>query len=400
MVSEVGGESWWLGAMGKKRRNGRTDLTTKQFVGKDGELLEPSFKAGSGATKGFTVASLGTGHSDSEEEDPSLSQGESEEEQVAIAADDDADDEEAAEARRELALEVAAVRQIHAERAAANGQTLSSDEEDEGDAAQRPASGYRQPRKYDKQGIERALESVIQRAPSGKRPGLVEMMTVTGDNTVQEIVTDVHDDLQREAAFYDSTLKGVKTAFERLDSLGMDYLRPDDYYAEMLKSDEHMSKVKDKLLFEKEKITEKEEKRKQRDNKRLGKKVQAEREQQKAIKKKSDLNSIKQWRADRKNKRGDEGGAGGEAGLNEALSGTYQKAKAEAKKSAKDAKFGFGGMKRKQKSNNRDSVDDMSQYSGRSNKRLPKGIKGPKNTALGKGNVRKKRAGKNKRQGR
>ena len=83
------------------------------------------------------------------------------------------------------------------------------------------------------------------------------MMTVTGEIAVGDIVTDVHDDLQREAAFYDSTLKGVKTAFERLDSLGMDYLRPDDYYAEMLKSDEHMSKVKDKLLLEKERITEK-----------------------------------------------------------------------------------------------------------------------------------------------
>jgi rRNA-processing protein EBP2 len=387
--------------MGKKRRgNGRTDLTTKQFVGKDGELLDPTFKAGSGATKGFTVASLATGQSDSEEDDPSLSHEESENEDGMFAADDDADDEEAAEARRELALEVAAVRQIHAERAAANGQTLSSDDEEEEGAGDRAMSGYRQPRKYDKQGIERALESAIQRAPSGKRPGLVEMMTVTGDTAIQEIVADVHDDLQREAAFYDGTLKGIKAAFGRLDALGMDYLRPEDYYAEMLKSDEHMSKVKDKLLFEKDKIVEKEDKRKQRDNKRLGKKVQAEREQQKAIKKKSDLNSIKQWRSDRKNQRGGDGGAGGEAGLNEALSGTYQKAKAEAKKSAKDAKFGFGGMKRKQKSNNRDSTDDMSQYSGRKNKSLPKGVKGPKNTALGKGNVRKKRPGKNKRQGR
>jgi rRNA-processing protein EBP2 len=391
--------------MGKKRRNGRTDLTTKKFVGKDGELLDTTFKPGTGAAKGFTVASMGTGQSDSEEEDPSLSHEESEDEEDAgatemfMAADDDADDEEAAEARRELALEVAAVRQIHAERAAANGQTVSDGEDDE-DGDQRPASGYRQPKKYDRQGVERALEILIQRAPSGKRPGLVEMMTVTGEIAVGDIVTDVHDDLQREAAFYDSTLKGVKTAFERLDSLGMDYLRPDDYYAEMLKSDEHMSKVKDKLLLEKERITEKEQKRKARDNQKLGKKVQAEREQQKAIKKKSDLNAIKQWRSDRKNNRGDDGGAGGEAGLNEALAGTYQKAKAEAKKSAKDAKFGFGGMKRKQKSNNRASTDDMSQYSGRNNKALPKGVKGPKNTALGKGNVRKKRPGKNKRQGR
>ena len=62
-------------------------------------------------------------------------------------------------------------------------------------------------------------------------------------------------------------------------------------------------------------------------------------------------------------------------------------------------------MKRKQKGNNRESTDDMSQYSGRKNKALPKGMSkggpgGPKNSAIGKGNVRKKRAGKSKRQGR
>ena len=146
------------------------------------------------------------------------------------------------------------------------------------------------------------------------------------------------------------------------------------------------------LLFEKGRISEKEAKRKQRDNRKLGKKVQAEREQQKAKKKKSDLNAIKQWRADRKS-----GGAGGEKGLASALAGSYQRS---AKSSAKDAKFGYGGMKRKQKSNDRASTDDMSQYSGRKNKALPRGMKKPRNTAMAKGNVRKKRAGKNRRQGR
>jgi|EP01046_Picozoa_sp_COSAG06_P022587 rRNA-processing protein EBP2 len=395
--------------MGKKRRNGRTDVLTKQFVGKSGELVDPTFREGTGAAKGFTVASMGTGHSESEEEaeDPQLSHEESEDEDddaataMYGAGDGGSDDEDAEEARRELALEMAAVRQIHADRAAANGEAAGDDDDDDDEEEEEgPSSGYRQPRKYDRQGLDSALERVIQRAPSGKRPGFVEMMTVTGATAVQDVVTDVHDDLQREAAFYDNCLKGVKTAFGKLDALKLDYLRPDDYYAEMLKSDEHMSKVKEKLLFEKEKIGEKEAKRKLRDNQKLGKKVQAEREQQKAIKKKSDLNSIKQWRSDRKNQRGGEGGAGGEAGLNTALAGTYQKAKAEAKKSAKDAKFGYGGMKRKQKSNDRASVDDMSQYSGRQNKSMPKGMSGPKNTAMGKGNVRKKRAGKSKRQGR
>lgn len=138
---------------------------------------------------------------------------------------------------------------------------------------------------------------------------------------------------------------------------------------------------------------------------KLGKKVQAEREQQKSIKKKQDLNAIKAWRTDRKKQRGDDGdgkgAAGGKEGLDQAMAGKYQAAKSDAKASAKDARFGFGGMKRKQKANNRESTDDMSQYSGRKNSEnvVRKG-NGPKNSAIGKGNVRKKRAGKSQRQGR
>ena len=46
----------------------------------------------------------------------------------------------------------------------------------------------------------------------------------------------------------------------------MKYTRPHDYYAEMIKTDGHMEKVKSKLLGEKERLDEREEKRKQREN--------------------------------------------------------------------------------------------------------------------------------------
>lgn len=243
--------------MGKKRRDGRVDMASKAFIGKDGEPLAPKFSAGKGKAKGFTKVSMGDGHSESEEEEEepkSILSSEEEEDQddddateMYAAGEEEGSEEEDEEARRELALEMAAVRQIHAERAAANGHAGSDDDEgeDEGAAPAEGSSGYRQPHKYDRAGMDAAFEKVIQRAPSGKRPGFVEAMTVTGAVACQEVVTDVHDDLQREAAFYDHCLKGVKTAFGKLDTLGLDYLRPSDYYAEMIKTDEHMSKVKE-----------------------------------------------------------------------------------------------------------------------------------------------------------
>ena len=239
--------------MGKKRRNSGNDLTSKTFLGRDGEALDPRFRQ---LTSGFTVASFDTGASSSDEDedvDPELGpmggaaeEDDGEGDSTMYEDGEEGGDESDEEARRELALEMAAVRQIQADRARANGESPDED----GDEGEQGGAGFppRRPQrelKNDRPGMASALEQLVQRAPSGKRPGFVEMMTVSGEAAVQDVVTDVHDDLQREAAFYDHALKGVKGGFAKLDALGMDYLRPEDYYAEMLKSDEHMTRVKE-----------------------------------------------------------------------------------------------------------------------------------------------------------
>lgn len=43
---------------------------------------------------------------------------------------------------------------------------------------------------------------------------------------------------------YQTTLANVKKAFSKMDELGIPYKRPDDYFAEMVKTDEHMLKIK------------------------------------------------------------------------------------------------------------------------------------------------------------
>jgi rRNA-processing protein EBP2 len=248
--------------MGKKNRS-QADLIGKQFYGKDGE--SKSFRQAMDESK---VAKQLRGArrkerdlSDDEDLDESELRGDPD-----ITADMDTDEEENGD--DELAMEIAAL---------------------QGTTNQRE-------HKNDVPGLEAALAKCRQVGPTGKKLGFVERLVTTGTKTCQEIVTDVHDDLQREATFYAHTLEGVKASFERLDALGMKYQRPDDYYAEMIKTDHHMEKVKTKLLGEKERIDEKEEKRKQRDNKKLGKQIQAERTQAKAKQKNSDLNAIKQWR--------------------------------------------------------------------------------------------------------
>ena len=46
-----------------------------------------------------------------------------------------------------------------------------------------------------------------------------------------------------QLAFYDIALAGVKDCQEMCKASGIPYERPKDYYAEMVKTDEHMLKV-------------------------------------------------------------------------------------------------------------------------------------------------------------
>lgn len=61
---------------------------------------------------------------------------------------------------------------------------------------------------------------------------------------------------------------------------GVPYERPDDYYAEMIKTDEHMKTVKGVLLREKRLIDEAVERRKNRTSKKYAKQTQLQAKQQ------------------------------------------------------------------------------------------------------------------------
>ena len=51
------------------------------------------------------------------------------------------------------------------------------------------------------------------------------------------------DDLQRETLFYRQAQSAIIEGLARLKALGVPTKRPDDYFAQMAKSDDHMLKV-------------------------------------------------------------------------------------------------------------------------------------------------------------
>ena len=79
----------------------------------------------------------------------------------------------------------------------------------------------------------------------------------------------VHKDLKRELWFYNLTIQDAKKGIETLMQSGVKIGRPDDFFAEMMKSDEQMKKIKAKLLKQEEKIKQFEEKKLRIDNKKF-----------------------------------------------------------------------------------------------------------------------------------
>jgi rRNA-processing protein EBP2 len=70
-------------------------------------------------------------------------------------------------------------------------------------------------------------------------------------------------------------------ALPRLKGFGVLTKRPDDYFAEMSKSDNHMKKVRETLLTKHAEIEKRDKIRKLRELKKMGKQIQIENEKKK-----------------------------------------------------------------------------------------------------------------------
>lgn len=106
-------------------------------------------------------------------------------------------------------------------------------------------------------------------------------------------IADVSDDLTRELAFYAQSLSAVQIARGLLKAEKAPFSRPTDYFAEMVKDDEHMGRIKGKMIEEAASKKASAEARKQRDLKKFGKQVQVARQQERDKEKRETLDKIK-----------------------------------------------------------------------------------------------------------
>ncbi|KAI0279198.1 eukaryotic rRNA processing protein EBP2-domain-containing protein [Russula aff. rugulosa BPL654] len=100
-----------------------------------------------------------------------------------------------------------------------------------------------------------------------------ETLTVSFPETID---VDVDDDLNRELAFYKQALHGAKAARVLAAEHHLPFTRPDDFFAEMVKTDAHMERIRQRLLDESAGIAKSEARRREREGKKIGKQVQLE----------------------------------------------------------------------------------------------------------------------------
>ena len=193
--------------------------------------------------------------------------------------------------------------------------------------------------KYNKVGLASCLTAVSSRSLAW--PETLDLVSSSGSSSV-----DVLDDFKRESLFYEIAKQAVEEGFRLCGDHGVPFRRPTDFFCEMLKSDQHMDAVKDRLIFESKKM-DSFEKRK-RDKEERGRQ-----------KEKRDLTARRkaQFKRDNIDRMADE------------FSGDPNEGSSfNNKRKKSDAKFGFGGKRGKFRSNpTRKEHNDMSSYNPRGN---------------------------------
>ena len=111
--------------------------------------------------------------------------------------------------------------------------------------------------------------------------------------SISSVVADPNDDLIREQAFYNIARAATVEARSLLKKASIPFSRPADYFAEMVKTEDHMGRIHKKQYDEAADRKGREAARQLRDAKKFGKKVQVAKEQERAKLKRDTLDKIK-----------------------------------------------------------------------------------------------------------
>jgi rRNA-processing protein EBP2 len=201
----------------------------------------------------------------------------------------------------------------------------------------------------------------------------------------------VLNDFKREILFHRQAQAAVTDGIAKLKELGVPTKRPDDYFAEMAKTDEHMQKIRKHLVAKQEGQQRSERVKQLRESKKMSKIIQRENLDKKQAEKRQHMNDLKAFRKGKLKNLDfldDDKERGG---------GRPKKKHDSKKRNDRNKKFGTGGKKRGMKKNTKDSAMDTKDFSSKRNRQGvgAKALKGKKGG--GGGGKPNKRLGKSRR---
>lgn len=160
----------------------------------------------------------------------------------------------------------------------------------------------------------------------------------------------VLNDFRREMIFHRQAQAAAVDGIKRLHTLGLSTKRPDDYFAEMAKTDGHMQKVRSNLMAKQQGQAKSERLKQIREQRKMGKMIQRQSRVHRDTEKREMLDQLKKFR---KGKLKNLDFLEDNRSKNSAAA-----AAAKGKRKDRDNRFGFGGKKRGIKRNTKESSMD------------------------------------------
>lgn len=169
----------------------------------------------------------------------------------------------------------------------------------------------------------------------------------------------VLNDFKREMLFHRQAQSAVIEGIKKLHELGIPTRRPDDYFAEMAKTDEHMQKIRSNLMAKQEGQAKSERIRQIREQRKMGKLLSKQTKVQREMEKKDMLDQLKKFR---------KGKLKNLDFLEDAKALEAKKKKSADGRKSRNKKFGFGGKKKGMKRNTKSSAAGLDKTNFKSKK--------------------------------
>jgi len=129
----------------------------------------------------------------------------------------------------------------------------------------------------------------------GKKVSWLENLTIISDDEIDQNLNP-DDDIKRELFFYNLAKQNAINGLIKLKKLGEKINRPDDYFVEMLKSDEQMANVKKQIIKEQQFIKKFEQKKQKLQNIKFAKSMKDYQNKMKSSFKRKTAEGIEKWK--------------------------------------------------------------------------------------------------------